>query len=40
MSGIELCTRGTYRSYLTHRLIPAFGHMRVNELQASTSVCE
>jgi integrase len=34
MSGIEPYTRGTYRSYLTQRLVPAFGHLRVNEVQA------
>jgi integrase len=34
MSGIEPSTRGSYQSYLTQRLIPAFGHLRVNELQA------
>ena len=34
MSGIEPYTRGTYRSYLNQRLIPAFGHLRVNEVEA------
>jgi integrase len=34
MSGIEPSTRGSYRSYLHQRLIPAFGHLRVNEVQA------